>query len=225
MGFNGGNSGGGGGNTVNTTIKHIPVPKIESLKVAINGVLPLRVYSDLQEDTTWRDFNPKIYLFRYKTRKTSKKLRLSGNHDTIEVPARWAHPNAEQGKTSIWDVDTTNIVQNQQNINGLQLRRNGATLVQIVLNEWFRPLDITQINRVTGLTEVLQTVQKSRQSNYSNAIDKNKLGNIRRKAEYFKFAYVLEKQDKFFVGEMSTQTVKVKYENYANGHQAVAKLV
>jgi nuclear transport factor 2 (NTF2) superfamily protein len=93
----------------------IPTPKIEvNNHNSTDRIITALIYSDVQISHEWLNYYPKIYLLRYKSKKSSVKKR-NNSFDKLLIPARWAMttdkiaPNAPFS----WDVDSTNVHQNQ----------------------------------------------------------------------------------------------------------------
>ncbi|MDX1903025.1 MAG: hypothetical protein SFU27_02605 [Thermonemataceae bacterium] len=159
---------GGIGNLAELFSGMIPTPKIEVLKVEKGEIVSVQVYSDLQNYQSFLAYNPKIILLRYKTKRRSRKYRneVIGQEEII-IPARWAFPldNTLDGtpkKTTIFEVDTTNSTQIQV-VPKAELRRNGATKINIKLNEWFKTIEVR--NNTTGA--FIENIKVSNQANYS----------------------------------------------------------
>jgi hypothetical protein len=222
MGFQiGGGNNGGGSNTPEILI---PMPKIEvnnrvvKKKLGNLGIITALIYSDVQISQEWLNYHPKIYLLRYKSKKSSLKRRKS-SIDGLLIPARWAMTTDKIGKNApfSWDVDTTNVHQNQATLPKYEFRRNGATQIKLDLNFFFKKIMIIP----TSLT-----IWVSNQANYGNAgVDMKKLRYISRVNEYFKFVYGIEKDGKIYFGDMSTQTLKTKMYNQGKAAVGLASVI
>jgi len=189
---------------IDEEIVFIPTPKIEVISTT-----HIRAFCDLEWYRKYTDYNPKLYLWRYKSKKkvinnnTRKKTYTRAIHI---APQRYAHPYHKQfgklngglGDTE-WSLNTTAQEQTISNYFAL-FRRQHAVIIEINPDWYFE-------NTPYGKKIKGQKVSPSKLRDYAA-----------RKYEYFKFSVVIEKNigglRKFYSSDLTSTTLKVGFANF-----------
>ena len=194
MGFEAGNSGNGG--TPTQASVSIPQARVSVPHTRIDQrqeELLVSVLYDTNSEIKWLEYNPKVFLYRYKKKMTRKR---SGKHTQDEkeanknflVDAGFVHSENNYLHQTEWNANKS--VPAQGTGQNAQLYKKHQTNFKIGVEAWFRKVDTFKYSpRGRGT--------------------RNK-----RFSEYFKFCYVIEKDKQLYFGDLSTETLKMRYENF-----------
>lgn len=217
MGFNGGNSGGGGGGVIPISIR-IPQARLDVAKITPEeieaGASPLiiKIFYDVFGDDNWLQYNPKVFLYRYKKRMTKRRNEFHNPKNEISgqeiTPAGFAHTengidiNNNINKITEWNANITLPVQG----NGTKrpFYKRHATKIVLKFTDWFREYQVDENGNM--ITKFAPRGGRTKNTRFS---------------EYFKFCYCIEKEGKIYFGDLSTETIKMRVEKLNNTNGVV----